>query len=89
MALDSSSKRQDAIDQYNDNLSWEGNPAKATLALEAVRFLEVNRPTQFTKDQGSFTYAELQQTKAKLEAFVSRSGSAVKRVLFTRGRLID
>lgn len=91
MALSSSSTRQDAINQYNDNLSWDGNPAKAALALEALRFLKVNRPTQFSRESGSsFSYSTIDADIAKLEAYVSRSGSAAsgKRRTFTKGRAL-
>ena len=91
MALTSASTRQDAIDQYNDNLSWEGSPSRAVLALEALRYLKVNRPTQISRDQvSSFSYANIDEEIAKLETYVSRQGSAVsnKRVSFTKGRAL-
>ncbi len=56
MSLTSSSTRADAIAQYNDNLNWEGSAAKAVLALEAVRFLLINRPQSLSESNRSLSY---------------------------------
>ncbi len=44
MALTSSSTYTDALNQYKDNLSWEGDIAKAKAFREAIRFLLLDRP---------------------------------------------
>lgn len=88
MTLTSSSTIVDAIGQYNDNLSWEGNVTKATLALEAVRYILANRPKIIASGERNISFDSLLSEKEKLEALVSRSGSAVNRSKFTRGRML-
>lgn len=88
MSLTASSTIVDAIGQYNDNLSWEGNVTKATLALEAVRYILANRPKIIASGERNISFDSLAQEKEKLEALVSRSGSAVNRSKFTRGRML-
>lgn len=84
MALTSSSNVADAIAQYQDNLIWEGSTAKARLALEAVRFLLIARPTSMTTQSRSLSFDALVSEKAKLETFVAqRSGT---RAGFVQGR---
>jgi len=39
MALDSTTTLTTALAQLNNNLAWDGSPAKAADALEAVRWL--------------------------------------------------
>lgn len=88
MTLTSSSDVTAALAQYNDNLNWEGDTAKAQLALEAVRFLLVNRGTMIATEGRSINYAGLEQEKAKLESYVSRVAVTSGRSSFTRGRMI-
>jgi hypothetical protein len=52
MALTSASTYNDALDQYKDNLSWEGDVTKARAFLEAVRFLLLERPTRSAAADG-------------------------------------
>ena len=88
MALTSSSTYANAIAQYNDNLSWEGDSAKALLTLEAIRWLLVNRPQSTSRSGRSVNYATLSEEKIKLETFVNNQGSSVTRAPFTRGRML-
>jgi hypothetical protein len=60
----------DALAQYNANLSWHTSQASAELALEAVRFLLVNR-AQRMGDQGStLDYESLKDQLNSLEKFL-------------------
>ena len=86
MALTSSSTLQDALNQYNDNLSWDGSATKAALALEAVRYLLVNRPQSNTAGSVRIDYSGLEEEKKKLEDYVARSSSS--RTSFVTGRAI-
>jgi len=88
MSLTSASTIADAIGQYNNNLSWEGNVTKATNALEAVRYILANRPKVIASGERNVNYDGLASEKEKLEAYVARAGSAVNRAGFTRGRML-
>ena len=67
MALTSSSTLTDALAQYNDSLSWEGNATKAPLALEAVRWLLANR-AQVAADGGTMLhFVSLHQESRRLD----------------------
>ena len=70
MALTSSSTLSDALDQYKDNLLWEGNITKAQNCLEAIRFLLVNRAQSKTINGRTSNYESLISEKTK---FASRS----------------
>ena len=90
MALDSTSTLDNALAQYNDNLSWEGNATKAVAALEAVRWLLVNRPQSGAGGDKRMDFASLEKEKARLEAFVSAAGTTAtsQRASFVRGKAI-
>jgi hypothetical protein len=89
MALTSSSTIADALAQYNDNLSWYGSPTKAAAALQAVRFLLVNRAMTLADGDGqSVNYASLEQEKTALEKYVKQSTTTGStRQSFTMGRV--
>lgn len=87
MALTSSSTLTDALAQYNDNLSWEGNSGKATLALEAIRWLLINRPQTTGAEIANVNFESLETEKARLENFVGTVGTT-ERASFTRGRML-
>lgn len=76
MALTSASTISDALAQYNDNLSWEGNATKAAAALEALRWLRINRPQAGSREGVSLNYAEISEEIARLERFVNSQSSA-------------
>jgi hypothetical protein len=60
----------DAINQYNANLAWNTDPAQAQLALQAVRYLLINR-AQIMDDQGQkLSFESLRDEKAALEKFL-------------------
>ena len=87
MSLTSTSTRTEALAQYNDNLSWEGNSTKAALALEAVRWLLINRPQNISESNRSLSYESLLDEKKKLEDFIVLNSSAVNRATFVQGRM--
>ena len=86
MAITSSSTRAEVLAQYNDNLLWEGDITKAQNALEAIRWLLINRPQQATHNGRTLNYAELSDETRRIAAFVSLQGSSVNRAPFTAGR---
>ena len=91
MALNSTSTTAEVLAQYIDNSDWDGNPAKAALALQAVRILMAKRPENMADGDGqSMNYASLATEKKDLEAFVrSTSTTAVTgRRSFTRGVML-
>ena len=88
MSLTSSSTIEDAMNQYNDNLSWEGDITKAANALEAVRYILANRPQRLTAGERNISFESLMAEKELLEKFVARSGVNVNRSPFTRGRML-
>ena len=88
MSLTSASTIADALNQYNNNLSWEGEITKATNALEAVRYILANRPKMIASGERNVNYDSLASEKERLEAVVSKFGSAVNRSRFTRGRML-
>lgn len=88
MSLTHASTIEDALNQYNDNLSWEGSVTKAQSALEAVRYILANRPKIIASGERNVSFDILQSEKEKLETFVGRSGGNVNRCSFTRGRML-
>jgi len=88
MALTSSSTLTDALAQYNDNLSWDGDRTKAQNALEAVRWLLANRAQSQSMGALNLNYADLREEKRKLETFVSTAKSGAQRSSFVRGRAL-
>ena len=70
MALTSASTLTNALAQYNDNLLWDGDITKARLALEAIRFLLINRPQRTGRESVAIDYADLAEEKKKLQQIV-------------------
>lgn len=89
MTLTSSSTFADARAQWNDNLLWEGSPAKAANALEAIRWLLVNRAEASTADGRSTNFASLESEKKKLEDYVGITNTTAKsrRASFVKCRM--
>ena len=87
MALSSSSTLANALAQYNDNLSWEGDITAATLYLEAIRWLLVNRPQTSSIQGRSLSYTALELEKAKVTEYVEKFGANVNRSSFVRGKM--
>lgn len=88
MALTSTSTRAEALAQYNDNLSWEGSATKATLELEAVRWLLANRPARIAESNRSLDYETLSRLEEKLSNYISLFGGSVNKASFTQGRML-
>ena len=88
VSLTSSSTKAEVLAQYNDNLAWEGSPTKAGLALEAVRWLLVNRPTSISTEGRALTWTFLQAEADRLTAYMSKHSTVVNRSTFTRGRML-
>ncbi len=88
MAITSTSTITDVLAQYNNNLSWEGSVTKAQAALEAIRWLLVNRPQNATTNGRTINFTALEQEKKQLEQFVGKFSSSVNRAGFTRGRML-
>jgi len=87
MSLDSTSTLDDALAQYNDNLSWDGNITKATAALAAIRWILVNRPKIIATNDRNIGFELLAAEQGKLEKFVGSFSSNVNRASFVRGRM--
>lgn len=88
MSLTSSSNLDDALAQYNDNLAWDGNATKAALALEAVRWILVNRPKIIATNDRTVNFEALADEKKLLESFISAGQVNSSRCSFTRGRML-
>lgn len=88
MALTSASTLQNALDQYNDNLSWEGDSTKAAAALEAVRFILVNRPRIIAAGSQNINFDSLAAEKERLEQYITATQAQTSRSSFTRGRML-
>ena len=87
MALTSSSTLADALAQYNNNLAWDGDATVAALALEAVRWLLVNRPQSIAQEGRTINYAVLETQQARLEHFVNKINTS-SRSSFVRARML-
>jgi len=85
MALDSTSTLANALAQYNNNLSWDGDITKATAALAAIRWLMINRPKIISTGDREVNFELLMGEQAKLEKFVAGFAGSVNSTSFTRG----
>ncbi len=88
MALTSTSTLDDALAQYNNNLSWDGDVTKAAAELEAVRWLLINRPKIIATNDRNISFELLANEQGKLEKFITNFSSTVKRASFTRGHML-
>ena len=87
MSLTSASTLDDALAQYNDNLSWDGDITKASAALAAIRWLLINRPKIIATNDRSVNFELLMSEQGKLEKFVSSFSTSVNRASFVAGRM--
>lgn len=87
MPLSSSSTVADALNQYNDNLDWDGDAAKAKLALAAIRFLQANRPDDNIVAGRTFNFGALDLEKAKILQEI-RISDTTSRTSWTRGVML-
>ena len=85
MALTSSSTLSDALAQYNDNLSWDGDAAKAAAALEAIRWLLINRASSIATEGESANYESLKSEKERLERYLG-AVDVSNQAVFVQGR---
>jgi hypothetical protein len=78
-----------ALTQYNTNLVWEGDPTKAVLFLEAVRWLIGNRPMSNTMNSASTSLADLRDQEKRAADYVARCGTTAtaRRCSWTRGQM--
>jgi len=90
MALTSASTVATALAQYNDNLAYDGNLTKALAALEAVRFLLMNRAKIMSEGAANLHFEELAEERKRLVAFVNAASTTARtnRSSFTRGRML-
>jgi len=88
MALDSNSTLDDALAQYNDNLSWDGDSTKAGRALAAVRWILINRPRIIATNDRNVNFDSLAAEKERLEAYVGAAATQTSRSSFTRGKML-
>jgi hypothetical protein len=71
-----------ALDQYNANIPWSASQAAATLALQALQYLMVNRAQKQGSRGSELNYESLASEKAAIEKFL---GSTTPRA-FGRSR---
>lgn len=86
MAITSESTQAQVLAQYNDNLDWDNSPAKAALALAAIRWLLINRPLTISMSARTVNYAALEQEKKLLENYIASTASMTTRCSFVRAR---
>jgi hypothetical protein len=60
----------DALSQYQSACPWQNSPAAASLALDAVRYLMLNRPSRAEDVGSSLNYESLAEEKKALESFI-------------------
>jgi hypothetical protein len=91
MALTSTSTYAEALAQYLDNLSWEGDVTKARAALEAIRFLQVHRPVSHRAADGrGGDYEAMESTRRSIEKYLALHDTANQpRTSFVRARPIN
>jgi len=88
MSLSSSSSMQDAKDQYNDNLLWEGDTTKASNCLEAIRYILANRPIRVASDTESMDYESLKDQVQQIKDYLGSATTTINKTSFTRGRML-
>ena len=88
MSLSSSSTMQDAKDQYNDNLLWEGDTTKASNCLEAIRYILANRPIRVASDTESMDYESLKDQAKNIKDYLGSATTTINKTSFTQGRML-
>ncbi len=74
--------------QLKENLLFDNSTSKASLALEAIRYMIAFRPNENTGGGQSFTFERLQDMETKAEAIVA-SGNSSNRASLVQGRMRD
>ena len=64
-----------ALAQYNANALWHESTVKANLALEAVRYLIVNRAQSSGHAGTSLNYEMLQDEAKRIEKYLGLTGA--------------
>lgn len=59
-----------ALAQYQASLPWQGDPVKAQQALDAIRYLLVNRAQHLGDTANPISYESLVSEKQSLERFL-------------------
>ena len=77
MALTSASTYQNAVDQLNDNLLWDGDAAKAANFVEAGRWLLAQRPQQGQQGdvRNQYDTQWLADEVRRASQYISRTGT--------------
>lgn len=88
MALTATSTIDDALAQLNANLAWDGDASKAALALEAVRFLLINRAASSTARGTEINYASLADLETRLADYVQSAPDTDDYSPFTRADML-
>ena len=66
----------EALSAYNSNLDWDSSLTKARTALDALRFLKINRAYQSGAGGASLSFEGLSEEISKIEAFVNGASGA-------------
>lgn len=76
-----------AVSQLQDNMVWEGSVSKASLFLEAARWLQFNRAKWSARAGAQLQFESLQPEIDRASAYVSSVSSTAmdKRAPFVRG----
>jgi len=88
--ITSTSTQAEVLGVYADNIDWDGDVAKAKLALSAVRWLVVNRIQSVRTESGrQMSYESLLDEKKALEAFLTTADPArrASQTSFVQGRM--
>lgn len=64
-----------ALTQWNENCLWHDSEAKARLALEALRFLQLNRAQNMGHSGSSLSYEMIGTETKKIEDFLGVTGA--------------
>ena len=68
MSITSASTVADVLAQYDNNLAWRDDKAKAVLCLEAIDWLLVHRPNAQSMGGRTLGYESLLELQKKIEA---------------------
>jgi hypothetical protein len=71
-----------ALNTYSCNLDWDTSADKARLALNAIRYLLINRPLTSALSGVNISFSDLQNEKTAIESYLSSQN----RLSWTVGR---
>jgi hypothetical protein len=75
-----------AITQYNQNRDYDGDTAKAKLALQALRVIRMERAQGQGHAGVSLSFQAIEDEIKELESFIAVSDTTRKRASFTAAR---